>query len=123
MLLADSRKEYLWSLEDLSSAKHTGQHIANVIDEVIKKVGNENFVAIVSDHGSNVASARRIITEKYPNIINVQCIAHCINLISSDIIKIPQVKDLVRRIHGGELGLGDAEILRRCNVLHHKMSK
>jgi hypothetical protein len=95
--LTGSRKEYLWSLEDLSSAKHTGQHIANVIDEVIKKVGNENFVAIVSDHGSNVASARRIITEKYPNIINVRCIAHCINLISSDIIKIPQVKDLVRR--------------------------
>jgi hypothetical protein len=26
-------------------------------------------------------------------------------------------------IHGGELELGDAEILRRCNVLHHKMSK
>ncbi|CAB5381984.1 unnamed protein product [Rhizophagus irregularis] len=33
MLLTGSRKEYLWSLEDLSSTKHTGQHIANVIDE------------------------------------------------------------------------------------------
>jgi hypothetical protein len=97
MLLTRSRKEYLWSLEDLSDVKHTGQHIASAIDEVINKVGNEKFVAIVSDHGSNVASARRIITQKYPNIINVRCIAHCINLISSDIVKIRHVKDLVRR--------------------------
>lgn len=97
MLLTSSRKEYLWSLEDLSSIKHTGQHIANVIDEIIKNVGKEKFVAIVSDHGSNVASARRIITEKYSHIINIRCIAHCINLISSDIVKVQQVKDLVRR--------------------------
>ena len=97
MLLTHSRKEYLLNLEDLFKVKHTGQHIANVIEEVINQISSEKFVAIVSDNGSNVASARGLIVQKYPNIINVRCIAHCFNLISTDIVKIHQVKDLIRR--------------------------
>ena len=97
MLITSSRKEYLLSLEDLSKIRHTGQHIANIIEEVINKVGSEKFIAIVSDNGSNVASARKIITQNHPNMINIRCIAHCINLISSDIIKISQVKGLIKR--------------------------
>ena len=97
MLMTSSKKEYLLSLEDLSNIQHTGQHIANIIEEVINKVGNEKFVAIVSDNGSNVKSAHQIITQKYPQIINVRCIAHCVNLISSDIINVQQIKNLVRR--------------------------
>ena len=71
MLLTHSRKEYLLNLEDLSKVKHTGQHIANVIEEVINQISSEKFIAIVSDNGSNVASARELIVQKYPNIINV----------------------------------------------------
>lgn len=97
LITSSSRKEYLLSLEDLSNIRHTGQHIADVIEEVINRIGNEKFVAIVSDNGSNVASARQIITQKYSKIINIRCIAHCINLISSDIMKVQQIKDLVRR--------------------------
>ena len=97
MVLTHSQKEYLLNLEDLSKVKHTGQHIANAIEEVITRIGSEKFVAIVSDNGSNVASARGLIVQKYPNIVNVRCIAHCFNLISTDIVKIHQAKDLIRR--------------------------
>ena len=92
MVLTHSRKEYLLNLEDFSKVKHTGQHIANVIEEVINQISSEKFVAIVSDNGSNVASARGLIVQKYPNIINVRCIAHCFNLISTDIVKILKPK-------------------------------
>ncbi|CAB5208189.1 unnamed protein product [Rhizophagus irregularis] len=49
MLLTGSRKEYLWSLEDLSSTKHTGQHIANVIDEVLDnhEISSDNVKSIL----------------------------------------------------------------------------
>ena len=67
-----------------------------VIKEVISKVGINKFSAIISDNGSNIAVARKIISEKYPSILNIQCIAHCINLFSSDIVKINQVKILVK---------------------------
>ena len=44
-------------------------------------------MAIVSDNGANVASARRLICSKYKNILNIRCVAHCFNLISKDIIQ------------------------------------
>ncbi len=70
--------------------------MSNVIIDVIEWVGSKKFVAIVSDNAFNVTAARQIVTQKYPNIININCIAYCINLISSDIVKITQVKYLVK---------------------------
>ena len=43
-------------------------------------------MAVVSDNGSNVTLARKIIHEKYKTIFNIPCMAHCLNLISNDII-------------------------------------
>ena len=96
MLITSTRKEYLLNLEDLSSKRHTGDYLSSVIEEVIGKVSADKFVAIISDNASNVSAARRLISQKYPSILNIRCIAHCINLISSDIVKINQVKSLVR---------------------------
>ncbi|PKY58800.1 hypothetical protein RhiirA4_481013 [Rhizophagus irregularis] len=55
------------------------EHLSNVIEEIINKVG---AVAIVSDNSLNIAAAHKIITNNYPNIINMQCITHCVNLIN-----------------------------------------
>ncbi|GES85567.1 ribonuclease H-like domain-containing protein [Rhizophagus clarus] len=60
MLMTGSRKEYLLSLEDLSNIRYTGEHLSNVIEEVINKVGAKKFVTIVSDNGSNVAAAHEV---------------------------------------------------------------
>ena len=49
----------------------------------------------MSDNGSNVALARKIITEKYRNILNVRCIDHCFNLISKDVLKHPFARRMV----------------------------
>ncbi|EXX63887.1 hypothetical protein RirG_148050 [Rhizophagus irregularis DAOM 197198w] len=85
MLITGSRKEYLLNLEDLSNIRHTGEHLSNVIEEVINKVGAKKFVAIVSDNSSNVAAAHKIIDNNYLNIINV-----------TSIVKIDKVKYIVR---------------------------
>jgi hypothetical protein len=57
----------------------------------------KKFVAIVPDNAANVGNAHQLITDSYPSIINIRCIAHCINLISSDIVKISQANSLVKR--------------------------
>jgi hypothetical protein len=77
-LITPSRKEYLLRLEDLSRQRHTSSYLASVIEEAINQVGIEKIVAIVSDNTSNIAGARRIITENHPRILNVRCVAHCI---------------------------------------------
>ena len=96
ILITPLRKEYLLSLKDLSKEWHTTQHLIEIIKNIILTVGPEKFVTIVFNNGSNIATTYRMICEEYPNILNVKCIAHCINLISSDIIKVNQIKSLIK---------------------------
>jgi hypothetical protein len=66
---------------------HTGEFLANQIEMVIDCIGRKKILAIVSDNGADIASARRLICSKYKNILNIRCVAHCYNLISKDIIQ------------------------------------
>ncbi|GET56216.1 hypothetical protein GLOIN_2v1790580 [Rhizophagus irregularis DAOM 181602=DAOM 197198] len=93
----EKESNFTIALDDLSKNSHTAEYLSKVINDIICKVGISKIVAIVSDNAANVAGARRIITNEYPSIINIRCIAHCINLISSDIVKVDQVKCLVKR--------------------------
>lgn len=69
--MTPSREEYLYKLQDLSEHSHTGNYVAEVIGEIIERIGPNKISAIVSDNASNVRNARKIIEEKYPNIENV----------------------------------------------------
>lgn len=80
-----TKKEYLWKLNDYSLESHTGNFLAEQIDQIIQQIGNKRFNAIVTDGASNVRLAREIITTKYPHILNIRCIAHSINLLTKDI--------------------------------------
>ena len=84
--MTHDRKEYLYQLRDLSLVKHTAQLLAEEIEKVLKKIGPDRFAAIVTDNASNCAAARKIISEKYPFIFDNRCIAHCVNLITKDIL-------------------------------------
>jgi Protein of unknown function (DUF 659) len=75
----------LWCLKDLSNKSHTGDFLAEMIEEEILQIGPENFSAVVSDSGANIKNARKLIVGKYNHILNVRCMAHSINLISKDI--------------------------------------
>jgi hypothetical protein len=90
-----TRKQFLYQLKDFSSESHTANYIANQIEDVINKIGSNKFSAIVSDGAANLREARKIISKKFPNILNIRCIAHCIHLISKDIIKHKFAKQLL----------------------------
>ena len=96
ILITSLRKKYLLSLEDLSKEWYTAQHLVKIIKNIILMVRPEKFVTIVFNNRSNIAAAYRMICEEYPNILNVKCIAHCINLINSDIVKINWIKSLIK---------------------------
>lgn len=64
---------------------------------MINKIGKDKFSAIVSDAGANIKLARHHITEKYPHIINIRCIAHAINLISKDICRTTFANKVLRQ--------------------------
>ncbi|CAG8810444.1 15413_t:CDS:2, partial [Gigaspora rosea] len=57
------------------------------IDRILNEIGCDKFAAIMTDNASNVKLAQQIIHNKHPNILSLNCIAHCINLVSKDILK------------------------------------
>lgn len=85
MIIADN-KEYLYSLRNLSSVSHTTKVLEEEIDRVLTAIGPKKFAAIVSDNAIAIANARKNISEKYPHILNIRCIAHFVNLITKDIL-------------------------------------
>ena len=87
VILTPTRQEYLYKISDLTEEKHTGQFLAEEILKVINSVGINKFATIITDNGSNVTVARKLITDQFPKIFNVRCIAHCVNLISHDFLK------------------------------------
>lgn len=80
-------KDILWHISDLSDQSHTAENLVQKIEEILNDIGVQKFSAIVTDSGSNINLARKIITQKYPHIINIRCMAHCLNLITKDFVK------------------------------------
>ena len=99
IITTPSRKEYLYQLSDLSENSHTSIYLAEVIENVIDRIGANKIAAIVSDNASNVRNAQELIQEKHLNIENVRCIAHAINLIACDIVKENFGERLLRRVN------------------------
>jgi hypothetical protein len=63
----------------------------------LEAIGPDRFSAIVSDNGANVKLARNQISQLYPHIFSIRCIAHAINLMAQDIVKCDFADRLVRR--------------------------
>ena len=98
-MITSIRKEYLYQLSDISDHSHTAEYLSSVIEKVIVDVGVNRISAIVSDNTSNVRKAREIVHNKFPNIENVRCIAHCINLIACNIVNHNFGDRLLRRVN------------------------
>jgi hypothetical protein len=87
VLFLPSGKEYIHSLKDFSIHTHSADFISKEILKIIEDIGHEKFSSIVSDNASVMVAAKRLVNEKYPNIIPIRCITHHINLITTDIMK------------------------------------
>jgi len=65
--------------------------------KVIESIGENKFIAVVSDAEAAMQSAKRKVMSKYPHIMAVRCIAHHINLVTKDIISIEWVKKTLQK--------------------------
>ncbi|GBC13351.2 ribonuclease H-like domain-containing protein [Rhizophagus irregularis DAOM 181602=DAOM 197198] len=86
IIMTHDRRKFLYRLQDFSIIKHTAQNLASEIEDVLQKIGPDKFAAVITDNAANCALARSIISEKYPFIVNTRCIAHCVNLITKDVL-------------------------------------
>ena len=80
-----------------SSNSHTEPFNVAEIEKVLTSVGAKKFIAVVSDAESSMQMARRLISEKYSNILSIRCMAHHLNLITADIIKLDFAKEIFKK--------------------------
>ena len=66
--MTPDRKEIIHCIKDLSANSHTANFLADQLNEIITDVGAENFAAVVSDHASACAAAKKIISTRYKHI-------------------------------------------------------
>src|SRR3954466_1809943 len=97
--MTPTSKEYLYKLVDLSENSHMANYVAQVVGEIIEKVGSNKISAIISNNAANIRNARKILQEKYPNIEIVRCITHAVNLIACDIVKESFGDHLLRKVN------------------------
>ncbi|CAG8717894.1 9647_t:CDS:2, partial [Cetraspora pellucida] len=62
------------------------EFLVEKIDTILDEVRCDRFTVIVTDNASNMKLTQQTIHEKYPKILSLNCIAHCINLVSKDIL-------------------------------------
>ncbi|CAB5374377.1 unnamed protein product [Rhizophagus irregularis] len=91
VILTPDREQYLYALHDYLDNHHTGDFLAGQITDIIKKISFEKVFALVTDNAVNCVKAKKIVMNQFPNIIDFQCIAHFVNLVTKQIMDIFQI--------------------------------
>ena len=84
------------SIDALGKTKNA-KYLCEIIDEVIKDVGEENVVQIVTDNAANYVAAGKLLMERHPHIFWTPCAAHCIDLMLEDLGKLPWIKKIIEQ--------------------------
>ncbi|XP_023762549.1 uncharacterized protein LOC111911009 [Lactuca sativa] len=74
-------------LKSIDASEHVknAQLIVEMINEVIKDVGEENIMHFITDSRSNFKAAGKILEEQHPKLFWTPCATHCMNLMIGDI--------------------------------------
>ena len=87
-LITEECDEYLWCSKNYSDiSHHIGAFLGDEVIKIVNDIGPEKLAAVVSDNAPDARIARRILCEKYSHILNIHCMAYCINLITKDLCK------------------------------------
>lgn len=87
MMLDGTKKHYIGNLDVKPGERHTADRLVTALvslmgDEMLKRCK-----AIVTDSPNVMRKLRKMICDKYPNMVNLSCALHFHNLIMQDLIK------------------------------------
>ncbi|GFZ10855.1 ATP/GTP-binding protein family [Actinidia rufa] len=85
---------FLKSIETSSIIKNT-ENLYELLDDLVKEIGEEHVVQVVIDSASAYVGAGKKLEEKRPNLFWSPCAGHCLDLMLSDIGELPVFKDTI----------------------------
>ena len=80
-----------FSAHQTGEIKQTEKNIADDLDKVISKIDHSKLSAIITDNASSMKKAWKLLAIKYPKVVFFGCVAHSLNLLIGDIMKLPWV--------------------------------
>ena len=93
MVYSKGTTMFLKSVDVLNNIKDH-KYIYELLKTVIKEVGQENVVQIVTNNWSVFVKAGKLLMKKF-DLYWTSCAAHCIDLIFKDIDKRPNVTNVI----------------------------
>lgn len=97
--------QYFLGAVDASGVTKNGEYISAVMKKHIEKVGPGDIICVVTDNASNCTSAGEFIESEWPHITWLGCIPHCLNLLMSDLGKLPWVSKVVSQVNKVSLSI------------------
>ncbi|CAL8115611.1 unnamed protein product [Prunus armeniaca] len=87
-----------WFLKsiDASDSIKNGMLLFKHLDDVVKEVGEEHVIQVITDNASNYKNAGVKLMEKRKKLWWTPCAAHCIDLMLEDISKMKVFEDTIR---------------------------
>jgi len=74
---------------------HTAEYMCEEIAKVVEELGPQKIMALCTDNASNMKKAWRLLEERYPNLECYGCLAHGLNLIFSDGLKLESISSMI----------------------------
>ncbi|KAI8540876.1 hypothetical protein RHMOL_Rhmol08G0019000 [Rhododendron molle] len=82
---------------DTSGIIKNADNLCDLLDDLVKEIGEEHVVQVVTDSASAYVSAGQLLMEKRPNLFWNPCAAHCLDLMLSDIGEFEVLKDTLTK--------------------------
>ncbi|KAG9022653.1 hypothetical protein FS837_006242, partial [Tulasnella sp. UAMH 9824] len=87
------RRTFLIEGDESSTISHTGEHISSIHQRIIKEIGPERFIALLSDNTGNARKARELTVGVWQHIFNLQDAVHEQQLTILEITKLEEFEE------------------------------
>jgi len=94
MAVCDCTPIYLGTIDSKAEA-HTSSYIAELIKSKINEIGTDKVFALCTDNAVNMRLAWHLLRDDFPSLVCFGCAARSFSLYAKDIVKIPEIKEVV----------------------------
>ncbi|KAF0493593.1 zinc finger bed domain-containing protein 1-like [Gigaspora margarita] len=77
--------------------RQNANNIAKAKEDIIETIDKSKVCAIITDNALVMKKSWKILSNSFPNIIYMGCLAHNLNLIVQDIMKLNQIKSIFKK--------------------------
>nr|CAG8479006.1 9870_t:CDS:2 [Entrophospora candida] len=96
--LITTPKPIFFSAHQTGEIRHIGENIAADIENLILQIDHSKLSGVITDNASSMKKAWKLVAIRYPNVFFLGCVAHSLNLLIGDIMKLSWADTTMKNI-------------------------